>query len=482
MTNYIVINFKTITMQKISSIILFLSICLVANAQFSKSQLTGTWNGVLNANGAELNIVFHIQEEPSGNLSATLDSPDQGAYGIPMGNVEFDDANLSIEAPSIGAKFKGSYQESSLIPGSWVQGGMEFELIIEKEGESKDESFNAPNSDNGSLEYHTEEVRIQNKEAGIELAGTFAIPHGEGPFPGVILITGSGPQDRDETLLGHKPFRVITDSLCRNGIAVLRYDDRGTNESTGEYGTSTTADFAEDAKAVFEFLNNEQRVSAAGIIGHSEGGLIACMLASEIKEIDFIVLLAAPGINGYDLMLEQTERINREFGLDEEEVNNTLAVNKAIFDIFLKEKDNQKALEVSADKMHELLIAQGTTKENADIAVEQFSRRMTINTIQWLRFFLQHEPTGYLGKITCPVLALNGTKDLQVYHKTNLEIIQKEIEKSGNNHVNVKSLPDLNHLFQHCETGLPTEYATIEEDISAGAVQIILEWILSQNK
>jgi alpha-beta hydrolase superfamily lysophospholipase len=319
-----------------------------------------------------------------------------------------------------------------------------------------------------------------NNKFNIQLAGTLTIPAGAGPFKAVILISGSGAQNRNEELLGHKPFLVIADYLSRNGIAVLRYDDRGVGQSQGNYAEATSADLATDAEAAYNFLKNNPKINSReiGLMGHSEGGLIAPIVASSNPGIAFIISLAGPGITGQQIIIRQSQEISRISGISEEKIRKSTATSKKLYAVLRKEKDNKKAEVKILAIYKEMLKKEKSSKEDTEKAVNQLKATFGAQTYTWFRYFIITDPAIFWKKVKCPVLALNGEKDLQVAADENLPAIEKALKSSGNNSVKTIQLPGLNHLFQHCKTGLPSEYSEIEETFSPEALKIIDDWIL----
>jgi fermentation-respiration switch protein FrsA (DUF1100 family) len=451
--------------------------------------LAGIWQGVLKVQSLELRIVFKISKTPEGKLTATLDSPDQGAKDIPVSDVTLENGNVRIEVKSIFGNYSGKMEsDNATITGEWKQGAAALPLVL-KRTDKVPEAPRRPQEPQKPYSYRDEEVVYDNTKAGIKLAGTLTMPNTGEPFPAVILITGSGPQDRDEALLGHKPFLVLADHLTRRGIAVLRYDDRGIGKSTGEFAKATSADFATDVLAGVEYLKTRKEINPKqiGLLGHSEGGLIAPMVAVQSSDVAFVVLMAGPGITGEEILYLQGALIARAGGADEKAIAKNLDLQKKMFAVIKVEKDNAAA----EKKLHPLwnqTLAEMTEDEkkaldfsgaNSD-SVFQAQIKQVVSP--WFRYFLFYDPLPTLKRVKCPVLAINGEKDLQVPPKENLSAIEKALKAGGNKNFAVKELPGLNHLFQTAQTGAPAEYAKIEETISPTALQAMGDWILAQTK
>ncbi|MGB8489857.1 MAG: alpha/beta hydrolase [Bacteroidales bacterium] len=451
---------------------------LFAQDKMDIHALAGAWMGKLNINSITLRIVFNLSVGGD-SLAATLDSPDQGARGIPMGKVEFDGSKIKIPAPTIGGLYEGTVKNDTLIGGTWTQMGNTLPLELAKL--DKPFTLSRPQEPRSPFPYLTENVKFKNNKAGIELGGTLTIPKGDGPFPAVVLITGSGAQNRDEELLGHKPFSVIADYLTRKGIAVLRYDDRGVGESQGNYASATSADLATDALAAFEFLNRDLRIDPQliGLAGHSEGGLIAPIVAASDRRIGFIVSLAGPGVSGEDLINRQNSDISLASGIDPKKVKESIAVNKELFAVLKKEPDNKIAETKIIALYRKILASRKTSPEDTEKALKQLNAGLNPLAYTWFRYFLSTDPAIFWKKVKCPVLALNGDRDLQVAADPNLAAIGNALKSGGNTLFRSYKMPGLNHLFQHCTTGLPSEYGEIEESFSPEVLKIISDWILA---
>ncbi len=454
---------------------IFLMVCLTF-ASFAQD-ITGQWNGMLDVRGMQLRLVFNISKTDSG-YSSTMDSPDQGAKGIPVTSTTFENPKLVLEVAGAGIEYEGELKEG-IITGTFRQRGQSFALDLKRESIEK-AILIRPQEPVKPYPYSSEEVIFKNEKANINLAGTLTFPAKVGNSPAVILITGSGPQNRDEELMGHKPFLVLSDYLTRNGIAVLRYDDRGTAESKGDFKTATSEDFATDVEAAIAYLKTRKEINKKkiGLIGHSEGGLIAPMVASKSKDVSFIVLLAGPGIKGSQLLLMQQELIGRASGLPESELQKSKEINSAVFDMVIKttntEKLRSELTNYLIQKSKESPDAQKAGEKNDSVMIKAQVNQITS---PWMLYFLRYDPAPVLQKVKCPVLALNGEKDLQVPPKEDLSAIKTALFKGGNKNVTAIELPNLNHLFQECKTGLPAEYAQIEQTLSPAALNEITKWI-----
>jgi pimeloyl-ACP methyl ester carboxylesterase len=454
-----------------------------ANSQITSEHLVGSWLGVLNAGAVELRLVFNISVSEGDSLKATLDSPDQGATGVPLGEVVLRGDSVRIEGPLLAAFYIGKATSDSTILGEWHQAGRVFDLNLDRQETAF--VLNRPQEPVPPYPYREEEVSFQNESQGFLLGGTLTIPEGEGPFPAVVLVTGSGSQNRDEEIFGHKPFKVIADHLTRRGIAVLRYDDRGVGSSGGSPAGSTSLDNAGDARSAFEYLlkRDEIEKSEIGIIGHSEGGMIVFMLASGYDDIAFIVSLAGPGVKGKNILLDQSDYINRLSGVEEAYLKDNRIVMGKVFDLMASTESYEKWAEEVTNFTGEYYSQEASgnyTTEEIEQARKNILGSVPGASYPWMRYFVMFDPGPLFAKITCPVLALNGEKDCQVMPEENIKAIKEGLLAAGNTHVTAMILPGLNHLFQNCETGLPNEYGTIEETFDPGALEIISEWILSQ--
>jgi pimeloyl-ACP methyl ester carboxylesterase len=436
------------------------------------------WEGKLSVGaGLQLALVLHVFKDAAGALTAKFDSPDQGAKGLRVDSVTLDKSQLAFEMKSIGGKFQGKLSaDGDVATGTWTQGGSEMPLTIRKTDRVTEKK--RPQTPKPPFPYKLEDVRYENKAGAVTLAGTLTIPQGKGPFPAALLISGSGAQDRDETLFLHKPFAVIADALTRRGIAVLRVDDRGVGGSTGSTGKSTTEDFSGDVLAGVAYLKARPEIDARsiGLIGHSEGGIIAPMAAVKSKDVAFIVLMAGTALPGEDILYLQGRLIAQAMGAQKEALEFNRKIQESLFKVVRTEKD-PKAVPAKLREALKGVVA--SLPEDKRATLEKLVQgQLAMVESPWFRFFLTYDPRPTLAKVRCPVLAIIGEKDLQVPPKENLAEIDKTLKEGGNRRVTVKELPGLNHLFQTCKTGSTAEYAQIEETVAPSALTIMGDWIL----
>lgn len=436
------------------------------------SDIDGDWWGLLNTGLMQLHMVFHFTNTEDG-LMATADSPDQNAKGIPVTAVTRNGSSLKLEMKQLAGVYEGKLDPTlSSIEGTWTQAGHTLPLTLKRLKDPRELELRRPQNPAKPYPYREEEVIYENKPAGVKFAATLTIPKGRGPFPAVFLITGSGPQDRDESLMGHKPFLVLSDFLTRKGIVVLRADDRGFGKSTGVFSTATTLDFASDAEAALAFLRTRPEVETQkiGLIGHSEGGVIAPMVAAMNHDVAFIVMMAGTGVPGDQILIAQKELIEEASGISSQQAEKDGAEEGELLALVRREKDSA----VLEKQLRQRLA--GTVPE------PQLTTQVKFLSSAWMRYFIEYDPANALSKVTCPVLAINGEKDLQVPPKLNLPAIRNALEASGNKNFEVDELPGLNHLFQTAKTGSPNEYGQIEETMSAVALEKIAAWIQKQTK
>lgn len=464
-----------------NDLVLLPLLLLLSTISYGQKGIAGDWHGVLDIQSvAQLRLVFHISVL-EGQLSATLDSPDQGAFGIPAGELSFTPPHLTIKMPALMAEYAAEVNgDFSQLDGTFTQRGMAFPLVMQREVIQKEEPAR-PQEPKPPFPYREEELSFENTAAGIRLAGTLTLPENKDKFPLVVLVSGSGPQNRNEEVFAHKPFLVLADYLTRKGIGVLRYDDRGVGSSTGNFAAATTADFATDALAAVQYLKSRPDLKNCkiGIIGHSEGGLIAPMVAAQSDDPDFIVLLAGPGLRGAEVLLRQIQLVAEAEGADKEHIEKAVADNRAAFDLVLTLEDTaqlrQKMTALVTQQYEQLPEA-----ERKSAGPLETYRQQALSTVlsPWMRFFLRYDPAENLRRVKCPVLALNGEKDIQVEPESNLAALRSVLQKAGNDHFTLKILPGLNHLFQTCKTCSSSEYHELEETFAPAALAEIADWIL----
>jgi pimeloyl-ACP methyl ester carboxylesterase len=442
----------------------------------SPPALEGAWQGTLQ--GA-LRIVLNLERGEGGVLRGTMDSPDQGAMGLAIDTTWASNDTLHFEWRRLRASYEAVLSaDGRELTGAWKQSGFTLPLSLRRLDQPPD--YRKPQEPVKPYPYDEEEVSYENRAAGVKLAGTLTRPRGQGRFPCALLITGSGAEDRDESVFGHRPFLVLADHLTREGIAVLRVDDRGVGGSTGSTASSTSEDFAGDVAAGVAFLKARSDIDPRriGLIGHSEGGLIAPLVATRSRDVAFIVLMAGPGLPGDSTLLLQNAALRRTMGASEENIARELAASRRIY-AGLRRDDSTAVARATRElvglQLAGLPEAQRQGAGDPDSIASRATRQLYA---PWMRFFLTYDPRPALRRLKCPVLAINGEKDLQVLPKENLDAIQAALAAGGNPDYTVKELPGLNHLFQTCETGSIGEYARIQETIAPAALEEMSSWIL----
>lgn len=470
----------------------FVLLCLVSNnfllaqenQKTEEKKFTSLWEGKLKISAVSLRLVLKIFNNSDGSLGAFLDSPDQGAKNIPVSSIVMIDDSLKFAIQTIGASYTGKiYKDSALVKGTFKQATMILPLDLKKI--DKLVEVKRPQNPQKPYPYNDEEVTFENKSANITLAGSFTYPKAVGKYPAVVLVTGSGPQDRDESLMNHKPFLVISDYLTRNGIAILRFDDRGIGKSKGNFASATSLDFTTDALAAVEYLKTRKEVDPKkiGIAGHSEGGLIAPICAVNSNDVSFIVMLAGPGVSGKDILVLQTELVLKAEGTKEEDVKKSTEQNKRIYQVITEETDSAVTYKKLLDLYNEdIRKMSDDDKRKPENSKDNFERATKTLLSPWFRFFMKYDPRPTIEQITVPVLAMNGEKDLQVPPFQNLPEIEKALKAGGNKNFKIVEMPGLNHLFQPAKTGGVSEYANIEITFSEEVLKIMKDWILEITK
>jgi pimeloyl-ACP methyl ester carboxylesterase len=432
------------------------------------SDIDGDWLGTLDTGMGKLRLVLHIVNTEEG-LTATMDSLDQGANGLSVNSITRTGPELKFDMKSIGGNYDGTIAaDLGTISGTWTQMGKSFPLALKPLKNKSELELKRPQNPVKPYPYREEEISYTNPAAKIELAATLTVPPGKGPFPAVLLMSGSGPHDRDETLMGHKPFLVLADYLTRKGIVVLRADKRGVGKSTGDYSKAVMADFAADGEAGVAYLKTRAEVNPRkiGLVGHSEGGIEGPMAAVGNPDVAFVVMMAGPGVRGDELLAEQVQLIEKAAGKSQAEVDKDLAIQKEILALVEKDKDD-----AALEKDLRVVMA-------GKVPEAQMGMQIKLVSSPWFRGLLDYDPVPALSKMTCPVLAINGEKDLQVPPDTNLPPIRKALAAGGNQNFEVVELPGLNHLFQTAKTGGIGEYGEIEETMSPVALEKVASWIL----
>ncbi len=441
--------------------------------------VTGDWYGQLDLGAAQLRLVLHIDKDDSGELTATLDSPDQHAKGIPVDEITFQNRHLRIKVTRAMLTYSGKFDAAQqTLTGTFTQMGKQMPLSFTR---NKIEPPKRPQEPQPPFPYDVEEVTFHNDQQHLTLAGTLTYPKTGDDFPAVILITGSGPENRNEEVAGHKPFLVIADYLTRHGIAVLRYDDRGVGQSTGTYAGSTIADFATDAYAAFQYLKTRDKIDSnkIGLLGHSGGGAIAPLVAAKHKAVAFVIMLAGPGVDGRQILLKQQMLMGQAADVPDTILKEQKAFFNGAFQLIQNVEDSISLRKKLTNYYREAVEQYPSFFElgQAKLSEGIFLRQMMD---PWFRFVIAYNPAPTLKKVDCPVLALNGSKDLQVAARQNLPAIKKALKSGGNTAVTVKELQGLNHLFQESETGRVSEYAQITQTFSPKALKIIKDWILKR--
>lgn len=455
---------------------------LLVSAQVSTHNIQGNWLATLEVGDNKLRILLKV-EKSANNYTAKFDSLDQGATDLPIDSIVLDGNKVTFSAAKYGINYEGTLNEKGdEISGTFKQGPGATPLVFKRTAEVA--KLNRPQEPKKPFPYDEEEVSYRNEKDNIKLAGTLTLPRGGGKHPAVLLITGSGSQDRNETIGGHHPFLVLADHLTRNGIAVLRVDDRGVGGSDMGSLSATSENFAGDVLAGVAFLKqrNEIDPKRIGLIGHSEGGMIAPMVAARSNDVAFIVLLAGLGQRGEDVIYAQTELIQKAQGTPAETTKHTIALAHKI-NAIVKAESDEKRIE---QRINEEFVAYEATvsdseKELFKPVAASIKSFMPIYKTPWYRFFIMFDPAPVLKSVRVPVLALNGEHDLQVPAKENLDLIAAGLKAGGNEDVTIKAFPSLNHLFQTSQTGLMSEYGQIEETISPEVLKTVSDWILSRS-
>ena len=449
------------------------------------------WAGTLDAVIQKLPLRFRVGKGTDGKENVRMDSLGQKAGGFRAERVVAGEA-WTIKVPAVKGEFAGKLGPDGKLTGSWKQGGANLPLVLEKVAAGAAAAISPeqrrPQTPKPPFPYDVREATFRNALDSVDLAGTLTLPQGAGPWPAVVLVSGSGQQDRDETLMDHKPFLVLADALSRAGLAVLRYDDRGVGGSGGDLTTATSVDFARDAEAGIDWLQKQPDIDPAriGVVGHSEGGLIAALLAARRTDLAGIVMLAGPGVDGGRILVSQGELVLKSEGLDDaDQIRRSRIMQEAMIDAVRDADEStdpaalaaQAGARIRAELADEIDKADDAAKAQLDAAIADGLSRLTA---PWFRFFIGHDPATALAKVSCPVLAIIGEKDVQVDPALNLPAIRQALAAGGNIDATVEELPGLNHLFQTCTTGAVSEYDRIEETLAPVAIAIVRDWLVKR--
>lgn len=441
-----------------------------------KNGIEGTWYGTLALpDGATLKMAIEFEKGRGRTMKATIISLDQGAMGIAADKVRLQENRIYLTIEEDDVTIEGTLDKTaSTISAQWKQGPIKFPLNLKLVDEVP--GFNRPQTPKRPFPYYEKEVAFLNRSAKVKLAGTLTLPRSKGPHPAAILLQGSGPHGRDEMVAYHRPFLVLADYLTRNGIAVLRYDKRGTNHSTGDYGKATIHDLASDASAAVDYLKTRREIDSSriGLIGHSEGGTVAPIVAVESSDVAFIVSMAGPGLSGYDTIILQDLASTKLEGITDEELELMRQVVEQYYRVPLEEKDN----DIAKAKMQKIYDDMTDEQRHAYRYLKDGWTNQIDNCLSpGCRSAHEFDPKPILMKVKCPVLAINGALDVQVTPKENLAGIEEALEAGGNTNFTVKELPGLNHLLQTADTGTFAEYSKIEETIAPVALETIANWL-----
>lgn len=452
------------------NIIIILLLAFFTISSFSQD-ISGSWIGELNIPSGKFELAFKILKNGD-HYESTIDIPKQGLNGVKAETTTFIDKEIIMTFPSFQLEYKGNLNDKNEIIGNLYKGNSPVSLNLHQ-GEI---ILNRPQEPKPPFDYYSENITFISSD-NLKMEGTLTLPEKKGKFPVVIIISGSGPQNRDGEIFGHKPYYVIADQLTKNGIGVLRFDERGVGKSEGNFETASISVLSSDINSAITYLKTRKEVNnkKIGLVGHSIGGIIAPKVASENKDVNFIVLLAAPAINGDELMLLQKATLERMMGLNELQISQGQEIVKGAYDIIVNSNLENQFLKDSIHSFYVNKYGNMLPKNQRNAVIEQITGNEILSLIK-------SKPSEYLEKIKCPVLALNGDKDFQVPAKENLSALKNSFEKNGNKDVKIVELENLNHLFQESKTGMSSEYSEIEQTISPKVLELITNWIIEQTE
>ena len=448
-------------------------------------RLKEAWVGQVTVGAMTSVMQFRIVVQAGGDTVAYFDSVTEGRTGFPATWSVVGDT-LAFDVARIRLTYRGTLNDAGdMAEGTWTQGGRALPLTLKRQAEEYTTAniwANRPQRPVGPFPYDSEEVTFENQADSVTLAGTLTLPRGTGRHPAVVLISGSGPQDRDQSLMEHKPFLVLADYLTRRGIAVLRYDDRGTAKSTGRFGPATSEDLARDAGAAVAFLSRHPRINTKeiGLVGHSEGGLVAPMVAGARNDVAFLVLMAGPGVDGATILLSQAETTLRANGAGESDIQRVTTLNRAAFEAAMRNLPEPEFLAHVEPTIQDVTrdLPEATREATVTAMRQEMRNAVAPLTRPWTRYFMAYDPRPALRRLQRPVLAITGTKDTQVLAPLNVPGIRQALTEGGNKDFEIVELEGLNHLFQMSQTGSMNEYVTIQETFNPAALKVIGDWIV----
>lgn len=451
-------------------LLLFALGSIAANAQ----KLIGNWSGELQLGENTLTINFNFFSDGE-EVVATMDSPDQGAYGINADTVHMTDSTVYLRIVKLAIHYRGKYHpEGDTISGEFFQGLYSFPLTLSPTSEL---SKNRPQDPQPPFNYISQNVTFPSWDSTFALAGTLTYPKGKGPFKAVVLVSGSGPQNRDEEIFNHRPFHVLADQLTRAGYVVFRYDDRGVEGSEGDYQSATTLDFANDAKAAVRLVRNIPflKISEVGIIGHSEGGLIASVLGAENVQ-DFSILLAAPTASGKAIILRQNRDLLAKSGISQSAIDKNIQQQEVLFDIIINHPDSARRKRALAGEFRRRFDELPEEEKKSYPSMNQYlDEQIEPLMSPWLHVFLTLNPMDYLKSVSSPVFYIIGERDMQVPVDLNLSNAQTIASQNPKSEVWVPE--GLNHLFQPCTSCDVYEYGKIDVTFSESVIKKVIRWM-----